>query len=320
MSQITEWLFQTTGLTPDLQSKLFSSIITIFLLWLIRIIIVRIVWKRTEVVQQRYRWQKLTTYITVTIGILLVGRIWFAGIQSLATFLGLVTAGLAIALQDIVKSFAGWGFILWRRPFSLGDRIQIGQHAGDVIDIRIFKFTMMEIGNWVAADQSTGRLIHLPNSLVLTDVIANFGQGFQFIWNEVPVLITFESNWEKTKDILQKIATRHAAHLTDAAEKRLKEASKRFMIFYTSLTPIVYTSVQESGVLLTIRFLIEPRRRRSSEQAIWEDILREFAKSDDIDFAYPTQRFYDNAQEGKVSLRPQNDMAIRPVKGLSKKK
>ena len=320
MPQITEWLFRSTGLSPDLQSKIFSSILTIFLLWLIRTIIIRIVWKRTEAVQQRYRWQKFSAYIAVTLGILLVGRIWFAGIQSLATYLGLVTAGLAIALQDIVKSFAGWGFILWRRPFSIGDRIQVGQYAGDVIDIRIFKFTMMEIGNWVDADQSTGRLIHLPNSLVLTDVIANFGQGFQFIWNEVPVLVTFESDWGKAKNILQEIATRHAAHLTGSAEKKLKEASKRYMIFYKSLTPIVYTSVQNSGVMLTIRFLIEPRRRRSSEQGIWEDILCEFAKCDDIDFAYPTQRFYDNAQEGKDSLRPDISLGIRTNKSLPKKR
>jgi len=303
MTAIDQWLFEFTGIDPILQSKIISSLFFILLLWIIRTIIVRIVWRRTEVVQQRYRWQKISTYISVTLGVLLVGRIWFAGIQSLATFLGLVTAGLAIALQDIVKSFAGWGFILWRRPFTLGDRIQIGEYAGDVIDIRIFKFTMMEIGNWVDADQSTGRLIHLPNSHVLTEVIANYGQGFQFIWNEVPVLLTFESNWEKGKQILQEIATRHAAHLSNAAERRLKEASKRFMIFYKTLTPIVFTSVKDCGVLLTIRYLIDPRHRRSSEQGIWEDILHEFAKCEDIDFAYPTQRFYNNSVEGKIGAR-----------------
>ncbi|MCB9503541.1 MAG: mechanosensitive ion channel family protein [Deferribacteres bacterium] len=303
MSSLSQWLYQVTGINPALQSDLLASVITILVLWLIRKIIIRIVWQKTEAVQLRYRWQKTSTYIIVPLGILLVGRIWLAGFQSLATFLGLVTAGLAIALQDIVKSFAGWGFILWRRPFSVGDRIQIGNYSGDVIDVRIFKFTMMEIGNWVDADQSTGRIIHLPNSLVLTDSIANYGQGFQFIWDEIPVLLTFESDWEKGKAILQDIATRHAAHLSGAAEKRLKEASKRYMIFYKTLTPTVYTSVQDSGVLLTMRYLIDPRNRRGCAQSIWEDILREFAKWDSIDFAYPTQRFYNNVFEGKEGAR-----------------
>ena len=303
MPEISQWIYEVTGLNLSVQTKLGGSIATILFLWLVRTIVVRMVWKKTESIQVRYRWQKTSAYLAVTLGILFIGRIWFAGIQPLATFLGLVTAGLAIALQDIVKSFAGWGFILWRRPFSLGDRIQIGQYSGDVIDIRIFKFTMLEIGNWVGADQSTGRLIHIPNSLVLTDVIANYGQGFQFIWNEIPVLITFESNWKKGKKILEKIATRHAAHLTSEAEKKIKAASKKYMIFYERLTPVVYTSVQDCGVLLTIRFLIEPRRRRSSEQSIWEDILKSFAKCDDIDFAYPTQRFYNNTLEGKEGAR-----------------
>ena len=307
----TDIIYELSGITPQLQIKIFGSILIIAILWILRFIILRLVWKRTEVVQQRYRWQKTATYIIVSAGIILVGRIWFAGIQSLATFLGLVTAGLAIALQDIVKSMAGWIFLLWRKPFTLGDRVQIGNYAGDVIDIRLFKFTMMEIGNWVRADQSTGRLIHLPNSLVLSEVIANFGQGFQFIWNELAVLVTFESNWGEAKNLLQEIATRHAAHLSEAAEKRIKEASKKYMIFYSALTPTVYTSVQDCGVLLTIRYLINPRRRRTSEQSIWEDILMTFAKRSDIDFAYPTRRFYNNVTEGKENARA----PLTPVKG-----
>lgn len=305
MNSITDWFFGVSGINHDFQIKIFSSLFIISFLWIIRKIVIHIVWKKTDAVQKRYRWQKTTTYISVIFGVLLVGRIWFVGIQSLATYLGLVTAGLAIALQDIVKSFAGWGFILWRRPFSIGDRIQVGNYSGDVIDIRIFKFTMMEIGNWVAADQSTGRLIHLPNSMVLNEAIANYGQGFQFIWNEVPVLLTFESNWQKGKEILQEITTQHAAHLSRSVEKEIKESSKRFMIFYKALTPIVFTSVQDCGVLLTIRYLIDPRNRRTSVQGIWEDILKKFAKRKDIDFAYPTQRFYNNALEGKEEARIQ---------------
>ncbi|PKP57527.1 mechanosensitive ion channel protein MscS, partial [Candidatus Atribacteria bacterium HGW-Atribacteria-1] len=162
-----------------------------------------------------------------------------------------------------------------------------------------FQFTLLEIGNWVNADQSTGRIIHIPNGMVLSEVLANYSKGFQYIWNEVPVLITFESNWEKAKRILLKIANTHAEHLSKAAEKRVKEASKKFMILYSKLTPIVYTSVKDSGVLLTIRYLCEPQHRRDSEQAIWEDILKEFVQNKDIGFAYPTQRFYNRRLESE---------------------
>jgi small-conductance mechanosensitive channel len=233
----------------------------------------------------------------------MVVSIWAGAIRSFGTFLGLVSAGLAIALKDLVVNLAGWVFILWRRPFQLGDRIQIGDHMGDVIDVRIFQFTLMEIGNWVDADQSTGRIIHVPNGKVLSDVLANYTRGFQYVWNEIPVIVTFESDWRKAKTALTEIADRHAMHLTEAAERQVRESSRRFMIFYSKLTPIVYTRVVDIGVELTLRYLCDPRESRGTSQAIWEDVLDSFAAYDDVDFAYPTQRFYDNRLEGKTEAR-----------------
>ncbi len=81
------------------------------------------------------------------------------------------------------------------------------------------------------------------------------------------------------------------------------ESSRRFMIFYSKLTPIVYTRVVDIGVELTLRYLCDPRERRGLEQVIWEDILDSFADFDDVDYAYPTQRFYDNRLEGKPDAR-----------------
>lgn len=311
MSKISEWLHNLTGLSPLVQDRIFASLFIIFVLWLLRFLTLRIIWERSEDVQVRYRWQKTSVYIAAVLGILLVARVWFAGIQSLATYLGLVSAGIAIALKDLVTSLAGWVFIIIRRPFGVGDRIQIGTHAGDVIDIRIFKFTLLEIGNWVDADQSTGRVIDIPNSYIITETLANYHKGFHYIWHEIPVLVTFESNWKKAKSILVKIAGKQGTELSTAAEKRIKEASKKYMIFYKKLTPIVYTTVKDSGILLTIRYFVDPRSRRGSEQAIWEEILKEFAKRKDIDFAYPTTRVYYNAAEGKEEARAK----VATVKG-----
>jgi small-conductance mechanosensitive channel len=299
MNTVREWLEITLGLAPQTQDRLASSLVIVLGMWLARRLVLRIVWNRTGDVRTRYRWQKTTSYILVPLGLLIVGRIWFEAFGPVATFLGLVSAGVAIALKDLLVNVAGWVFILWRRPFEVGDRIEIGDYAGDVIDIRLFQFSLIEIGNWVAADQSTGRIVHVPNGKVLTEFTANFTKGFQYIWNELPVLVTFESNWKRAKQIMAEIADRHGSHLTEAAERKIRDVSSRFMIFYQALTPIVYTSVADSGVLLTLRYLCEPRQRRSSEEAIWEEILEAFAACDDIDFAYPTRRFYDNRLEGK---------------------
>ncbi len=299
LEQIPVWITQHLGLQSDTQARILASLLIMLALWGLRMLLVRAVWRHTEDVRTRYMWGKTANYAAVFLGVLIIGRLWMKGIHSVATFLGLFSAGLAVALRDPVTNLAGWVFIVFRRPFELGDRIQVGKVAGDVIDIRLFQFTLLEIGNWVQADQSTGRIIHIPNAKVFTEEVANYGKGFRFIWDELPVLITFESNWKKAKEILEHIARRHAENLSEEAARRIREAAKRFLIFYTKLTPIVYTSVAASGVCLTMRYLCEPRKRRGTEAAMWEDILREFAACDDIDFAYPTQRFFDNRAEGK---------------------
>jgi len=305
VTELREWLYTALGAAPETTRHLFATLLTILAVILIRAVTLRVVNKNVEDARALYHWRKTASYIAFGIALAITMRIWFPGLKGVSTFLGLLSAGLAIALRDPIVNLAGWAFILWRKPFEVGDRIQIGEHAGDVIDVRIFQFTLMEIGNWVAADQSTGRVIHVPNGKVFTETTANYTKGFQHIWNEIPVLITFESDWEKAKLLLTEIANRCAESLSTTAQQRLRKAAQKYMIFYSKLTPVVYTSVMDCGVLLTIRYLTAPRNRRGSSEAIWEAILREFARCDDIDFAYPTQRFYQNPIEGKPGKQPE---------------
>ncbi|MGF1603680.1 MAG: mechanosensitive ion channel family protein [Thermosynechococcaceae cyanobacterium] len=294
----------TLGIDPELQNKLIASAVGLIFVLSFRWIALRLLNRRVKDPRILYGWRKWIGYVSFGFAIFSAGRPWVPELQNIATFLGIVTAGLAVALKEPIVDVVGWAFILSRQPFQVGDRIQIGDQAGDVIDIRIFQFTLMEIGNWVAADQSTGRVIHVPNGKVFQETVANYSQGFQYLWNEIPVLLTFESDWEQAKHLLLKIANRHAEDLSASAQNRLRAAAQKYMIVYSKLTPIVYTSVQESGILLTMRYLCEPRQRRSTEQAIWEDILRTFAQHDQISFAYPTQRFVTAAPHSQATNLP----------------
>jgi len=296
---IIEWIQDKWGIEAHIQYRIFYSLAVIFFVGLLRYILLRIVNRRIQDVKFKYYWQNAIKYSATIIGIILIVAIWLNEIKSVALTLGLLSAGLAVALRDPIVNMAGWLFILIRKPFTVGDRIQIGNHAGDVIDIRVFQFTLNEIGNWVDADQSTGRVIHIPNGKVFLEAQANYSQGFSHLWNEIGVMVTFESNWSKAKEILIEIVRKNTADLTETAKQKLMDASKKFMIFYKTLSPNVYTRVKDSGVLLTMRYICEPKKRRLSEHQIWEDVLTEFAKHKDIDFAYPTQRFYFNPREGK---------------------
>lgn len=303
VTAIQEWIQALTGLSLQSQGKIVISLLAVALVYLLRRIILRVVDHRVEDSRLLYQWSKSSSQVAFVSSFLLVATIWLEALQSLGTFLGLVSAGVAIALKDLVASLAGWFFILWRRPFQLGDRIQIGDRAGDVVDIRIFQFTILEIGNWVEADQSTGRIIHIPNSLLLTEPLANYTSQFGFIWNEIPVLLTFESDWKKAKVILQKILEEKVGGAVAEAERAFKMASKKFLIHFKKLTPKVYTSVEDSGVLLTLRFLCHARQRRGTTEEVWEAVLEAFESEAGIDFAYPTTRLYHNLLEGKGEAR-----------------
>jgi small-conductance mechanosensitive channel len=292
----TEYINKLTADSSLLKSptiiNVINSILILLVLWVIRIALYKLIFKNITDIKMRYRWRKTFSFLMGFLALILIGRIWFAGIQSLATFLGLITAGIAIALKDPIANLAGWLFILARNTFEVGDRIQIGNFSGDVIDLSPFQFSMLEIGNWVDADQSTGRIVHVPNGKIFTNELANYDKGFKYIWNEIPVTVTFESDWQKAKEILLTIAKKQEEQITSTMEKQIKQAARKFMIYFKNLTPIVYTDVLDNGIRLTIRYLCESRRRRSTSESMWEDILKEFSQHKNIDLAYPTTRFY----------------------------
>ena len=142
------WLYKFFTYS-SIQVKFISTFVAIIVFIIIRRIVVRILSKNISDTFILYRWQKATTYVVFFLGVMTIGRVWFKGVESIATYLGLLSAGIAIALRDPITNITAWMFILWRSPFTVGDRIEIGSNAGDVIDINFFKFTLMEIGKWI---------------------------------------------------------------------------------------------------------------------------------------------------------------------------
>lgn len=285
------------GATVEAQAKVLLSILVIVVLVLARRLLLYLLGRVARSGAPRYRWARYSSNAITILAIVILAQVWFTAIRSMGVFLGLLSAGLAIALKDLVASLAGWFIILWRKPFDLGDRVQVGAHAGDVVDIRLFAFTIMEVGNWPASDQATGRMIHLPNSRVFTEPVANYTADFPFLWSDLPVLVTFESDWRRAKDRLQEILDDVAAEASKEAESRLAESSRLFLVHHGGLMPEIYTSVEESGVLLTGHYITRPRERRATSLAIWERVLDAFQEEPAVAFAYPTQRLRVDAPE-----------------------
>ena len=249
---------------------------------------------------RRYQARKFADGIAAFAAFAFLLYAWFPKEEHFWQVLALVSAGLVVALSGPITNVAGWAYIVLRQPFSLKDRIQVGGDlAGDVIDISLFTFSLIEIGNWVDADMSTGRIVHVPNGVVFQKHISNYTQGFGFIWNEIAITVTFESNWEKAHQLFTDLIEEFSTDVQEEARAQMREASSRYMVYYTRLTPIVWLKVCDIGVTLTMRYLCEARRRRGSETMLWMEILRAVENEPDIDFAYPTERRFNNVEEGK---------------------
>ena len=302
MNRLLQIISDGTSVPIGTVRNVFWSLFVLAVIYVVRMFILGVIHRRKhDDIRLQYRWRKTTTYLGSFLAAFILWRIWFAGSVNISTYLGLLSAGMAVALKEPIENIAGWAFILLNRPFDVGHRIQVGDIRGDVIDQGMLTFVLMEVGEWIDAEHSTGRVLHVPNGRVFRDSVANYGAGFEFIWHEIPVLITFESDWKKAEKVLSEVVERHGASASEKAADKVKKASSKYMIFYQKLTPTVYTTVKDSGVLLTMRYLCEPRRRRDSEQTIWKDVLAEFDKHDDIELAYNTMRIYrtDAAAERK---------------------
>jgi len=273
------------GLDKTMALRLVMTALVLLLIWFSRALALRWIKHKPDTTPGRFfSWKKTTFYIAFGLTVLVIMQLWTESLQLFFTFLGLVAAALVITLKEPFMSLAGALFILWRKPFGVGDRIEIDGRKGDVIDISFFRFLMVEVGNWVKGDQSTGGILHLPNLLVFTKPLVNYSQGMHYVWNELMLHLTLDSDWEKAKAVLQQIALQELSEIAAEAKLELAKASEEYLIVYKNLTPIVYVKVWEKSIDLTLRYLCAPRQRRATESKLWELILKQFQQDPTVKF------------------------------------
>ena len=281
--------FQTDAVGDNFQESLIWTGVALGVVLLIRYLLIRGVLARVDDVETKFKTRKTITYTVGVLFFIVSAWIWIPSFDSVATLIGLVAAGTTIALAPVIINFAGWIFILLRRPFRVGDRIEVAGVHGDVIDTRLQRFTVLEVGNWVDADQSTGRIVHIPNSKVFAEAVANYSAEFDYVWHEIPVLVQFDSNWQEAEAIIRDVlATLQSKETTETMRQQLK--SGEFYIRYRELEPNVYIDRADSGVLLTARIISPARGRRIIEDRFWRAVLSRFSEASNVRLAYNTLR------------------------------
>ncbi len=217
-------------------------------------------------------------------GILLLGMlsIWFDDPARLATGIGLVSAGLAFALQKVVTSLAGYFVIIRSRVFTLGERITMGGVRGDVISLGFLKTTIMEMGDpsdgatmvWVRGRQYTGRIVTVTNDKIFEEPIYNATREFPFLWDEIQIPITYAADRSRAEAILLAAAQRATADIQREAEPHRKRMNDEYHLEIEALEPRVFYRITDNWLELSLRFIAHDRSTRELKDRISRDILK----------------------------------------------
>lgn len=271
--EICSTLAKATTLDEKYIVLLLTSLVVIFIFRILKVLGKKVIQKITTgrrefVSNQAYQ-------VTLNILEILVFIFLFDDyIKGLMTFISVISAAMTIALRDFILNFFCGIYIKFKKPFKVEDRIQIEDIKGDVMSISAFSFEILEVSTKEDNGQSTGIVIHYPNSIIVSKPVKNINKGFKYIWDEIVVKISLESDLENDKKEIYKIV--NSLDTIKSIPKKMKnlinDVNTTNRIYFNKFDPIIYTKIVDDHVELNVRFLMHPKKARYIESVIWDKI------------------------------------------------
>ena len=255
-------------------SLILKTIIIVFLILILGKIGIKII-KKTKDSKKEYNYTKKYKLIIKIIIIVVIMVIWGKYVKNILTLISLVSAAFTIAIRDLIFNFFCGLYIKIVKPFQVEDRIEINGYKGDVVNINTMNFEILEVSNNNMTGQSTGIIIHLPNSIIFSYPLKNYNKAFKYIWDEITIRVPLETDIAKTKKILYKIVNSNEVikKIPAKLKKQINNVSNSYRIYYNQYDPIIYTKINENHVELQIRYLIHPKKARYIESILTNEIL-----------------------------------------------
>lgn len=240
------------------------------------LVVSQFLFARTEDKRRRHNLRNLLRFVFILLAI--VGSLAALTQQyvGLLFSLGIVGFAITFALQQPLFSLIGWIYIMVKRPYEVGDRVAIEGSKGDVVEVDFFVTTLWEInGELVSSNQPSGRVITLPNSVVLSSHVYNYSyREFPHVWNELSIQVAYETDLEFTRDVMVDVAETYlGAEMRRAIEQYRKRLAETPVELEVREGPSVNVRQDESWVELRLRYLVHPRRGQRVKNDLYERIL-----------------------------------------------
>lgn len=219
--------------------------------------------------------------VVLALGLL---SIWITPGADLTTGLGLLSAGLAFALSQVIAALAGYVVILRGDVFTAGDRIAVGDVRGDVVKIGFVKTTVLEMGQphavqdadpavWVHSRLPTGRLVTVSNGTIFTEPVFNYSRELPFLWEEMAVAIPFDGDRAAAEAVLLDAARAHAVRPGDLSDAVRARMARVYGLPPASAEPRVFWRIAEGALEMSVRFLVPDRGVREIKDGMARRIL-----------------------------------------------
>ena len=247
--------------------------------------------------------RRLGQYVVALLIIVILAIFFLEDLRQIATVLGIASAAIVIALQDMFSAFAGWFVIVVGRKFLVGDRVEIDGHQGDIIDIQLLRTTLLEVDNWLGVDEATGRVIIIPNNFVFKTQVFNYAHVHPFIWNKLDVTVTYETPAAEAHALLLKILSEETKLELSEAAGGAKAMERRYGVSDTEYKPKMFSFIADSGITYRLIYVSHYKKGSSTRNKLNERIIAEFAKDPRMQFAYPTQRHIPTPEQGALRVK-----------------
>jgi len=263
----------------ELYRKLIFSALVLVVQAIIRLVVNKYLVNRQKRFNTAiYTIRKVIRYAITAISAIIIYGIWVDQLGDLSVALGILGAGLAFALQEVIGSFAGWLTIITGNPFNIGDRIETGGIKGDVVDIGILRTTIMEIGNWLEGDHNTGRIVTLSNAFIFKEPLFSYSVHLHYIWDEIRIPVPYGTDWEKAIEIMSNAINQNPAYqeLLPKAEAQRQELRKRIAVKITPLEPRIFVNLTDNWIQLGLVYPVDTDLRRLFRSEVSQTILAGF--------------------------------------------
>lgn len=267
------WVESQMGFDRKLFLTFLLTIISFLIIKIIKVCLKNILMVFEQ--KKAFHYYQISSIVLTVINVVIIFILWDEFLDNIITIISFISAALTLALRELIFNFFAGIYIKVKKPFVVEDRIEVNGIKGDVINISNLNFEILEVNSNENGSQSTGIAIIMPNSLALTTPIKNEDKNFKYIWNEIVVKTTLDTDITEAKKKFLEIINQNEVvkRIPKKMQNEMEEISLDYRIYYNKLDPIVYLKVVDSHIEFSIRYLVHPKKNRYVEDDVWSKIL-----------------------------------------------